>query len=204
MQTTYTSTNNPGIHASILSVCQRTHIEGAEVLYGSYAFDFSTDIEAIPPFISDLTDIAKHHLRRLGLVKRALPYDRDFDCAEWRTATYYIASMPEIRVLNLGVIAGRPGPNGWDDVQDWSRHDFECWTKRSWSGLEWVKDLARIRTKKVNVRAIVEHCPPPMSEMMSFWVGISKSVDEGGFGEWVGSLMGDKTDLGGSLSGLME
>jgi hypothetical protein len=204
METTYTVTNNPGIHASILCASKKTHAEGVEILYGSYTFDFSTHIEAIPPFFSDLTDDARHHLKRVGLVKRALPYDRDFDCAEWRTATYYIALLPSLRVLNLGVIAGKPGPDGWDDVQEWSRHDFECWTKRSWSGLEWVKDLARIKARKVEVKAIVEHCPPPMSEMMSFWVGVSKSVDEGGFGEWVGALMTEKRDLGGGLSGLLE
>jgi hypothetical protein len=204
MQTTYTVTNNPGIHASILSACKKTHAEGVEVLYGSYMFDFSTHIEAIPPFFSDLTPAAQHHFKRVGIVKRALPYDRDFDCAEWRTATYYISVLPSLRVLDLGVIAGKPGADGWDEVQEWSRHDFECWTKRSWSGLEWVKDLARIKVKELNVKAIVEHCPPPMSEMMSFWVGVSKSVDEGGFGEWVGALMAEKRDLGGGLSGLLE
>jgi hypothetical protein len=204
MQTTYTVTNNPGIHASILSACKKTHAECVEILYGNYTFDFSTHIEAIPPFFSDLTADAKHHLKRIGIVKRALPYDRDFDCAEWRTATYHISVLPSLHVLDLGFIAGKPGPDGWDEVQGWSRHDFECWTKRSWSGLEWVKDLVRIKAKKVQVKAIVEHCPPPMSEMMSFWVSVSKSVDEGGFGDWVGALMTERRDLGRGMSGLLE
>jgi len=37
---------------------------------------------------------------------------------------------------------------------------------------------------------VIEHCPPPSSEMMAFWVGVSKSVAEGTFGEWVRELMG--------------
>lgn len=35
--------------------------------------------------------------------------------------------------------------------------------------------------KDVGVRAIVEVCPPLRSEVMAFWVAVSKSV-EGGFG----------------------
>ena len=195
MQTTYTTTNNPGISAAILSTNRRIHDEAVEVLYGSYTFDFSIHVEAITPFLADLTNEARQCVQRVGLVKRALPYDRDFDCEEWRTATSCIASsLPHLRHLDLGVVAGKPGQEGnlnggWDDVEDWTRHDFETWTRRGWMGLEWVRDLAKIQATEVSVRAVIEHCPQPKSEMMVFWVGISKSVVEGGFGEWIKELI---------------
>jgi hypothetical protein len=204
MQTTYTTTGSPNIHASILATCKKIHAEGVEVLYGSNTFAFGTCVEAISPFLDDLTAEAKGHVKRVALAKRALPYDRDFDCAEWRAATFAIAThLPNLHTLDLGVVAGKPGPGGWDEVQAWSKHDFESWTKRSWAGLEWVKDVARVRAREVNVGAIVEHCPPPMSERMSFWVEISKSV-EGGFGEWVrGLISGREGDFTvGGLDGI--
>ncbi|KAF2432789.1 hypothetical protein EJ08DRAFT_647879 [Tothia fuscella] len=188
MQTTYTTNGNPKIHAAILATCHKLHSEGAEVLYGNNTFTFGTSVEAITPFLEDLTSASKSHIKRLSLTKRALPYDRDFDSAEWHTATSSISThLPTLTILDLSIVAGRPA-TGYDDVIEWIKEDFECWTKRTWAGLEWVKDLARCSAKIVNVKAEVEHCPPPTSERMQFYVEVSKSVERG-FGEWVRELI---------------
>jgi hypothetical protein len=192
MQTTYTAMNNPGIEPAILSTCRQVYAEAAEVLYSSYVFDFDAHVEAVGAFVGDLTPFAKSYVRSVGIVKRATPYDRDFDRCEWSVATQALCSLPSLRTLHLGVVAGKPGPNGWDGVPVWSRADFEAMVKwRGWAGLEWVRELVKVRLvserKEVNLRAIVEHCPLPSSEGMLAWVGVSRNV-EGGFRDWVNNL----------------
>jgi hypothetical protein len=192
MQTTYTASNNAGIEPAMLATCKLIHAEAAEVLYTSYTFDFDTHVEAIGAFLSDLTPLSKSFIRSVRLVKRATPYDREFDRCEWSSATNALCCLPSIRALHLGVVAGKPGPDGWDGVPVWTKEDFAMMVKwRHWAGFEWVGELARVQLRKggdVKVRAIVEHCPIPESEGVAFWVGVSRNV-EGGFGAWVKELI---------------
>jgi len=99
--------------------------------------------------------------------------------------------------LELGVVAGKPGESGWDGVREISAEVFAGMrrAKRELAGavggvdLEWVEQLFEVRgLRRVGVRALVEHCPGAVSEMMAFWIAFSKSV-EGGFREWVKSVM---------------
>lgn len=199
MQTTYTAVNNPSIHPAILAVSKQIHDEGVEVLYGSHVWDFDAHVEAVCAFLSDLTPVARSFVRKVGIVKRATPYDRDFDRCEWSAATCALSTLPSLRTLHLGVVAGRPGLSGWDDVPEWTKADFTAMVKwRNWAGFEWVRELAKVKlqngAREVHVRAVVEHCPVPSSEGMAIWVGVSRNV-EGGFREWITELiMAEKTD----------
>lgn len=194
MRTTYTLLSNPGIDASVVRACRQTHTEAAEVLYGGRTFDFSTHVEAIAPFLGDLTPAARRHVRSLAMVKRGLPYDRECDRLEWAAACRYVAANLAIVRLDLGVVAGKPGAHGWDGIIELRKEAFEVMAElggeeRGWEGMEWVGHLTGIRgLRELGVRAIVEHCPPPVSERMAFWVAFSKSV-EGGFGEFVKEVM---------------
>jgi hypothetical protein len=195
MSTTYVCTNLPSeLDVSILMVCKKTHFEAVGMLYGSYTFDFDTHVEAIPPFFSDLTEHARHCVKRVSLVKRALAYDRSSDLCEWASATSYLASsLPSLRLLDLGMVAGKPA-TGWPDVPVWNKEECEMMARViSWRGLEWVQDIREIRIKEggtVNVRPVMENCPPVRdSEMLNFWVGVSRSLCEGGFGEWVTDMV---------------
>lgn len=221
MQTTYVLPRNPGIHAAILSTCRQCHAEAAPLLYGGHSFSFSTHVEAVEPFLADLTPYSRSCIREIGLVKRGLPYEREFDRAEWAGACRYLADpvsqLLSLRKLNLGVVAGCPGPTGWGDVREFSKEDFMFhlgamgkegtrtppelqWRdlrgvrysvgvttaeENEWRGMDWVGELLAIQgLENVEVGAIVEHCPPPMSERMEFWVAFSKSV-QNGFAEYI-------------------
>lgn len=189
MKTTYTVENNPGIYANILGACRQIHAEAAPVLYGAYTWDFDTHVEAIVPFFMDLSPLARKSVRRVGLVKKAMPYEREFDRCEWDISTSFLAqSLPSLRRLELGVVAGKPGPQGWDELPQWRKEELKILVRRSWDGLEWVAQVARIKIESVGVRAIVEHCLPPNSESMAFWVSLSKSL-EGGFADWLREMM---------------
>jgi hypothetical protein len=176
------------------------------------------------PFLSDLTPLSRSHVRHLAITKKALPYTKEFDRAEWAALCSYLAvcsrlplsagpdgsvefiedghdaAVPliNLRSLRLGVVAGKPDV-GWDEIVAPTAADFGTMLrmKQQWGGggvggvdLEWTEQLMQIRgLEKVEVRALVEHCARPVSEKLAFWVAFSKSVEEGGFGEWVRAAM---------------
>lgn len=216
---------------TLLSLNHQTHAEASKVLYSTYTFSFHTSIEAVVPFLSDLTPLARSHIRHLSLTKKALPYTKEFDRAEWSSLCEYLTlhqqqpglnhhrpkhqsshqsshqpSSPsplqpfQLRTLHLNVVAGKPDL-GWDAISPIAPTDFSTmmrmrseWGGGSFGGvdLEWAEQLMGIKgLKEMHVRALVEHCARPVSEKQAFWVAFSKSVFEGGFGEWVrGAMVG--------------
>ncbi|KAF3011065.1 hypothetical protein E8E13_011156 [Curvularia kusanoi] len=209
---------------SLLSINRQIHDEASKILYSTYTFAFHTSIEAAVPFLSDLTPASRSHLKRLSITKKALPYTKEFDRAEWESLCNYLANAstaapqapttnpnttwaaPQtvpapsmfLQHLHLNIIAGRPD-NGWDHITAPTAQDYATMLrmKQQWGGgsiggmdLEWAEQLMRIRgLRSVAVKALVEHCARPVSEKLAFWVAFSKSVEEGGFGEWVRGSM---------------
>jgi len=193
--TTYHCVNNPRLEdqLALLRTNQQIHAEAAELLYSTYTFDFDTHVEAIVPFLSDLTQFARSCLKSLRLVKRALAYEKDFDRAEWSTALRYLTSASasiSLNRLELGIVAGRPGGNGWDRIAAYTAQDFRL--LRQLEGMEWMQYLLEIEgLRELVVRAVVEHCPPATTSMaMAGYIRFSASV-ETGFAEFlVGELVG--------------
>jgi len=193
--TTYHCVNNPRLEdqLALLRTNQQIHAEAAELLYSTYTFDFDTHVEAIVPFLSDLTQFARSCLKSLRLVKRALACEKDFDRAEWSTALRYLTSASasiSLNRLELGIVAGRPGGNGWDRIAAYTAQDFRL--LRQLEGMEWMQYLLEIEgLRELVVRAVVEHCPPATTSMaMAGYIRFSASV-ETGFAEFlVGELVG--------------
>jgi hypothetical protein len=144
--------------------------------------------------------MARSHVRSVQFTKKALPYTQEFDRAEWASLCSYLSKHLSLRTLSLGVVAGRPGDEGWDSIHPITQEGFDELRKyqiqwRMGAGtfggvdLEWADQLKQIKgLKEVNVKAAVEHCPLPSSEGMRFWVAFSRSV-ESGFADWVRSGM---------------
>jgi hypothetical protein len=185
---------------SLLPLCHQIHLEASKVLYSAYTFSFHTNIEAAVPFLSDLTPVSRSSIRSIGLTKKGFPYTKEFDRAEWSSLCAYLSSAVCLQKLNLSVVAGKAGEDGWDGIKPITPSDFEIMQrmKREWASeiggvdLDWVHQLFAIRgLRDVGVRALVEHCPGAVSETMAFWIAFSASV-EGGFREWVRSSMMSK------------
>ena len=99
----------------------------------------------------------------------------------------YIAENVPIQSLSLGIVAGRPGPGGWDEVVPYEERDFQV--LKDMDGWEWVRDLLGMRgLERLHVEAVIEHCPPPMSTAMARYVKFSASVD-GSFARFLESEM---------------
>ncbi|KAF1841939.1 uncharacterized protein K460DRAFT_345312 [Cucurbitaria berberidis CBS 394.84] len=189
---------------SLLALNRQIHAEASKVLYATYTFSFHTSIEAAVPFLSDLSPRARSHVRHLSLTKKALPSTKEYDRAEWSALCAYLVGNQEpsactapftlrLRTLRLNIIAGKPDL-GWFSVTSLTPTDFSAMmTMRSdlrGGDLVWVEQLIAIRgLEELHVKALVEHCAPPVSKEQAFWVAFSKSVDEGAFGEWIKGVM---------------
>lgn len=184
MSTTYHCVNVPeiGLNIGILGANKQIHAEAAELLYSSYTFDFDTHVEAIEPFLQDLTPFSRSCIKRMRIVKRALAYEKEFDRCEWSTAIRCL-SGPDfdlgLQKLDLGVVAGRPGINGWDLVPAYNASHFEL--LKEMEGMEWMRDLLEIRgLQELDVSAIIEHCPPATNSVaISNFIRFSASIEVG-------------------------
>jgi hypothetical protein len=191
--TTYHCVNNPNLSQSVglMRANKQIHEELAELLYGHYIFDFDNHVEAIVPFLHDLTPFSRSCIKSVRIVKRSLAYEKEFDKCEWASAMQCLSS-PEIGLglqsLDMGIVAGRPGPNGWDMIPAYSAQEFG-WLK-DLEGMEWLQNILEIkRLQTLSVNAIVEHCPPAYSSRaMAGYIRFSASID-GGLSEFLKSEM---------------
>lgn len=184
MKTTYHCVNSPqiGQNMGILGANKQIHAEAAELLYSSYTFDFDTHVEAIEPFLQDLTPFSRSCIKSMRVVKRALAYEKEFDRCEWSTAIGSL-SNPDfglgLQKLDLGVVAGRPGVNGWDFVPVYNAGHFEV--LKELEGMEWMRDLLEIKgLQELRVSPIIEHCPPASnSAAIANFIRFSASIEVG-------------------------
>ena len=184
MHTTYHCVNARYLtdKLAILRANRQVYRECSAVLYGGFTFDFDTHVEAIVPFLADLSPTARRCIRSVRLTKRALAYDKDFDRCEWANALKYLTEQGNdiaLRRLELGVVAGRPGPQGWLDIQPYTATDMAA--VQHFEGMEWIQSLLAITgLTELSVQAVVEHCPPVSnSSAMLDYVRFSASVESG-------------------------
>ena len=194
-ESTYCLVKSQGLHPSILGVDRQVHREASHVLY-SCTFDFGMDIECIVPFLQDLTPTARSSIKRIKMVKRSLPYTKDFDRCEWRNACDFISKNLDLVQLDLGVYGGTPSLANrpalhWKQDSTYTKADFAMISKlqECEADMEWAKQVTAIGGLQVlNVNALLEHCPIPGSRAMAFFVNFSASIEEG-FTEYLRSHM---------------
>ncbi|KAI4730532.1 hypothetical protein E4T49_01463 [Aureobasidium sp. EXF-10728] len=182
--TTYFCVSNSGIHTSLLRTNARIYAEAVEVMYSNHVFDFDMHIEAFVGFLGDLTPFARNCIRSIRLVKRALPYDKEYSKAEWAVAMEWCARLPSLRSLSLGIVAGKPGSDGWDLVPAYKPEHFDI--LKGAEGMEWIEELLAVKgLDNVTVEPIVVHSPFPRSAAMARYIQFSASVDDGSFAAWL-------------------
>ena len=184
LETTYHCLNNPNLNLAVglMRANKQIHAEIAELLYGHFTFDFDNHVEAIVPFMQDLTPFSRSCIKSVRVVKRSLAYEKEFDKCEWANAMQCLGSAEtglSLQNLELGIVAGRPGPNGWDMIPAYGAGEFGV--LKDMEGMEWLRDLLELRgLRTLSVTPIVEHCPPASSSRaMAGYIRFSASIEEG-------------------------
>ena len=186
IETTYNLIGQSGIYPSILGVNKQIHREASHVLYSSHVFDFGKNVESVIPFFRDLTPSTLMSVKRVNITQRALPYIKEFDRCEWRAVCKFISENLELTQLGLGILGGIPGAQ-WEAQDLYEKTAFEHITK--FEGMEWVRQVATIKgLRNLEVKAHIEHCPPPQSNSMAFFVNFSASIEKG-FADYLRELM---------------
>ena len=92
-----------------------------------------------------------------------------------------------IAQLDLVIEGGKPKKQ-WESRETYSKADFDLIVE--FEGMEWARQVSAIKgLEALNVKANLEHCPPPTnSRAMAFFIDFSASI-EGGFADWLRGSM---------------
>lgn len=192
LATTYRLISDVDIHPSIMGVSRAIHEEASFLLYSRHSFSFGKDIEAIVPFLSDLTSHSRPLVNEITLFKQGSVYSRDYDRCEWSNVCDFLAKNMQLGSLRLVVEGGRP-ILGWDGLPEYSMSDFQTLSSVKYEALEWVWELLSIKSiRKLDVASEINHCPPSHSSAMAFFAAFSASI-ETGFAEFLKSELLLKT-----------
>ncbi|KAI0424996.1 hypothetical protein F5Y09DRAFT_322856 [Xylaria sp. FL1042] len=192
VETTYCMVNKgASICAALMRVNRAVYAETAELVYGEHTFDFGCDVEAVKPFLSDLTPATRRLVTRLALYKKGpWLYDCWSDRCEWRTMCTYLRDHGSVEYLRLVVQAGRLADtarrrgNDWEEEEDGPREltskDVALLVDIRHDTLHWVGDVVRLRGLR-GVEVVPDFCtvPPPQTSNMFVFLAFSASVDTG-------------------------
>ncbi|KAI5921598.1 hypothetical protein F4810DRAFT_677788 [Camillea tinctor] len=182
-ETTYVLAT-PGVRfsAGLMSTCRAVYHETAHLVYGRHAFDFGRDIEAVEPFLSDLTPASRALVREVSLYKHhGLAQCRSGAASDdWRSLCRFLRDrVAGLRKLRLVVQGGKP-PGPWDGPREFSAADFKLLADIRHESLDWVADLATVRCiRDLEIVPDVQYCPPPVSASMIVFAAFSASIERG-------------------------
>ncbi|KAI1638145.1 hypothetical protein F4809DRAFT_639863 [Biscogniauxia mediterranea] len=184
-ETTYVLAT-PGVRfcAALMRASRAVYGETAHLVYGRHAFDFGRDIEAVEPFLSDLTPASRSLIREVSLYKHHGPHYccavSESDRSEWRSVCRFLRDrVAEVRKLRLVVQGGKP-PGPWDGPREFSAADFKLLADIRHESLDWVADLATVRSiRDLEIVPDVHYCPPPVSTSMIVFAAFSASIERG-------------------------
>ncbi|KAJ3577658.1 hypothetical protein NPX13_g2909 [Xylaria arbuscula] len=187
VETTYYMVNKGGyICAALMRVNKVVHDETAHVVYAMHRFDFGCDVEAVKPFLSDLSPMVRRLVTRIALYKKGpWMYDCWSDRCEWRSMCTYLRDHAFVEHLQLVVQAGRLSESReweWEDdsPRELSSKDFALLVDIRHDTLHWVGDIVRLRSLR-GVKVIPDYCtvPPPQTSNMYVFLAFSASVTTG-------------------------
>ncbi|QSZ30426.1 hypothetical protein DSL72_004949 [Monilinia vaccinii-corymbosi] len=185
ISTTYQLRTAVDIHTSIMSVNRKIHGETTHLLYGNRTFSFYKDIEAIVPFLSDLTPGTRSLVQSISLYKKGFVFCRESHRCEWSLLCGFLRDQMQLKKLRLIVEGGRPRHER-DDAAQYTSTDFKTLSSVAYEPLEWVFQLLEIKgIQKLEITSEIRAIPEPSHSLaMAFFAAFSASI-ENGFAEYL-------------------
>lgn len=179
-ETTYQlETDGVNFYPSVMRVNRAVYEETSYLVYGRHTFDFGSHIEAVEPFLSDLTPSSRQLIQEISLYKRGPMPPYDYDRSEWRNVCRFLQDHGSIRKLRLVVQGGRPSV-AWEGPKEFTATDLKLLFDIKHESLDWVEDLARVEgIEELVIQPDVHYCPPPSSTNMIIFAALSASIERG-------------------------
>ncbi|KAI1342595.1 hypothetical protein F5Y15DRAFT_309707 [Xylariaceae sp. FL0016] len=164
---------------ALMRVNKTVYEETSYLVYGGHSFDFGSDIEAVEPFLADLTARTRELIQEISLYKRGPVTIYENDRAEWRNVCDSLRSHTSLRKLRLVVQGGRPNVP-WEGPKEFSAEDFQLLAGIRHESLEWTADLGKLEgIKELEIVGDVQCCAAPNSSNMVVFAAFSASIERG-------------------------
>ncbi|KAI1741275.1 hypothetical protein F4680DRAFT_72605 [Xylaria scruposa] len=191
-ETTYFLANEgANFCTALMLVNRKIYAEMSHLVYANHVFDFGGDVEAVKPFLSDLTAGTRALVKRISLYKRGPWLLHDSDKSEWRAMCTYLCENASVEHFRLIIQAGRPPKIRRDDWEEssWlvrnaprqlSSQDVALLVGIRHAMLDWVEDLFPMKNLR-DVEVLPDFCPMPLPQTsdMVVYMALSRSVDKG-------------------------
>ncbi|KAI0450088.1 hypothetical protein F5B21DRAFT_447505 [Xylaria acuta] len=189
--TYYLANKGADFCAALMRVNRKVYAETSHLVYANHVFDFGANVEAVSPFLSDLTDGTRALVKRISLYKRGPGLLRGWsDRSEWQAMCTYLCSRASVEHLRLVVQAGRLPEARRREWEQWgsveiaprqlSSQDVALLVGIRHTMLDWVEDLFPMKTLR-DVEVLPDFCimPVPQTSDMVVYMALSASVDKG-------------------------
>ncbi|KAJ0329596.1 hypothetical protein COL5a_004160 [Colletotrichum fioriniae] len=166
-----------------MAVNRRIHRETSHLLYGRpHGFDFGSDVEAVVPFLKDLTPSSRCAIQELTIRKDGpvMHCNSESDRLDWATMCAYLRRLDKmIPRLRIVVEGGRPTA-AWEGPQVLSVSDLRLLALIKHDSMEWVAELAKVEgIEKLEIVPRIRHLPAPGTTATLLFAAFSASIDTG-------------------------
>ena len=170
VETTYHAVLDVPMHAEIMAVNRQIYRETSYHLYASHSFDFDLDLEAVGPFLSDLSPETRLLIPQIKVRKRGPNPCLVNDNSAWKKMCRTLSTMQGLQNLAV-VVEGRRPREAYEGPQELSLSDFRLLFGLKTESLDWIPALAGAATaiRKLEIIPDVrESFQPTCSESILF------------------------------------
>ncbi|KAH8168471.1 hypothetical protein LIA77_11735 [Sarocladium implicatum] len=168
------------MHPAIMAVNRKIYQETTYHLYVSHDFHFGQYLDAVGPFISDLTPHTQSLVNSLSL--RCLLHSPSCcsasDSRFWNSMSQRLLSLPKLRRLKITMQGGRPTSPEWDGPKNLSVSDIRLLYSTHHECMEWARELAAVESlEDVVIEADIRVMPRPETPTTFIYAALSASIE---------------------------
>jgi hypothetical protein len=167
------------MHPAIMAVNRKIYEETTYLLYASHNFHFGQHLDAVGPFIGDLTPSTKNLVHSLSL--RCFLHSPSCCAASdwrfWSSMSQRLRNLPKLRKLKLTIQGGRP-TGDWNGPKDLSASDIRLLYATQHECMDWARELAAVESlEDVEIEADVRPMPKPETTTTLIYAALSASIE---------------------------
>lgn len=187
-KSTYKVASGARKYTAIMSVSRHLYEETSWMLYSRHTFSFDADIEAVIPFLSDLTPATRGLIRSISVRKESpLRCGRQGDALDWSCMIRHIQGLRGLRRLKMTIEGDEPQPLSFSSGEETREHEplrplqvsdirLLCYIKHD--TLAWVGELAGFKgLESLEIRKDIRQIPVAETTEEILHASLSLSID---------------------------